>query len=82
MTTLGAACFDFSGEARLRRKPAEPQRGMQLFRYSTSIYGGSDVLLGASWSLLPWFVAAGAAFILVHAVVKALADRRRAGEPR
>jgi hypothetical protein len=55
---------------------------MQLFRYSTSIYGGSDVLLGASWTLLPWFVAAGAAFILVHAVVKAIADRRRAGAPR
>ena len=45
---------------------------MQLFRYSTSIYGGSDVMIGASWDLLPWFVAAGAAFIVVHAVVKAL----------
>jgi hypothetical protein len=31
---------------------------------------------------LPWFVAAGAAFIVVHAVAKAFADRRRADEPR
>jgi hypothetical protein len=44
---------------------------MHLFRTTTSIYGGSDVVIGASWDLLPWFVAAGAAFIVVHAVVKA-----------
>jgi hypothetical protein len=43
---------------------------MQLFRVTTSIYGGSDVVIGASWDLLPWFVAAGAAVIIVHAVVK------------
>jgi hypothetical protein len=49
---------------------------MQLFRYSTSIYGGSDVVIGASWDLLPWFVAAGFAFIIAHAVVKAVAGRR------
>jgi hypothetical protein len=55
---------------------------MQLFRYSTSIYGGSDVLIGASWDLLKWFVAAGAAFIVAHAVVKAFAGRRRADAPR
>ena len=36
---------------------------MQLFRYATSIYGGSDVVIGASWDLLPWFVAIGVAFI-------------------
>jgi hypothetical protein len=54
---------------------------MQLFRYSTSIYGGSDVMIGASWDLLPWFVAAGLAFIIVHAVVKASAGRRRVDEP-
>src|SRR5438874_5184816 len=30
----------------------------------------------ASWELLPWFVAAGAAFIILHAVVKAVAGRR------
>ena len=50
--------------------------GMELFRYSTSIYGGSDVLIGASWDLLPWFVAAGAAFIVLHALVKAVMSRR------
>ena len=49
---------------------------MQLFRYATSIYGGSDVVIGASWDLLPWFVTASVAFIIVHAVVKALAGRR------
>jgi hypothetical protein len=49
---------------------------MQLFRYSTSIYGGSDVLIGASWDLLNWFVVAGAAFIVVHALVKAVTSRR------
>jgi len=49
---------------------------MQLFRYSTSIYGGSDLLIGASWDLLPWFVAAGAVAIVMHAVIKALTARR------
>jgi hypothetical protein len=52
-----------------------------VFRYSTSIYGGGDVLIGASFDLLKWFVAAGAAFIIVHAVVKAVTSRR-ADEPR
>ena len=46
---------------------------MALFRFASSIYGGSDVVIGASWDLLPWFVAAGAAVIIVHAVVKAVA---------
>ena len=49
---------------------------MQLFRYATSIYGGSDVVIGASWDLLPWFVGVGAAFIIVHAVMKALVGQR------
>jgi hypothetical protein len=52
--------------------------GMELFRYSKSIYGGSDTLIGASWDLLPWFVGAGAAFIIVHAVLKALFGPRHA----
>jgi len=52
---------------------------MELFRYSQSIYGGSDTIIGASWTLLPWFAAAGAAVIIVHAVVKAFSGRR-AGE--
>jgi len=49
---------------------------MQLFRYSTSIYGGSDVLIGASWDLLKWFVIAGAVVIVLHAAVKAVTSRR------
>src|SRR5438874_1298558 len=32
---------------------------MHLFRFATSIYGDSDVVIGASWDLLPWFAAAG-----------------------
>jgi hypothetical protein len=43
---------------------------MSLFRYATSVYGQS-VLVGASWDLIWWFVGAGAAFIVVHAVLKA-----------
>jgi hypothetical protein len=50
---------------------------MHLFRFATSIYGDSDVVIGASWDLLPWFIAAGAAFIVVHAAVKAVAGRRQ-----
>jgi hypothetical protein len=50
---------------------------VHFFRFATSIYGDSDVLIGASWDLLPWFVAAGAAFIILHAVVKAVAGSRR-----
>jgi hypothetical protein len=50
---------------------------VQLFRHATSIYGDSDVIIGASWDLLPWFVAVGLAFIIVHAVVKALSGQRR-----
>ena len=49
---------------------------MQLFRYSTSIYGGSDVLIGASWDLLKWFVVAGAVVIVLHAGIKAVTSRR------
>jgi hypothetical protein len=50
---------------------------MHLFRFATSIYGDSDVVIGASWDLLPWFVAAGAAFIILHAVVKAVVGPRQ-----
>ena len=45
---------------------------MQFFRHANSIYGGSDVIIGASYDLLVWFVAIGAAFILMHAVFKAV----------
>jgi hypothetical protein len=47
-----------------------------FFRYSRSIYGGSDTIIGASWDLLPWFVGAAFAFMVAHAVVKALVSRR------
>lgn len=50
---------------------------MQFFRYSKSIYGGQEQLIGASWDLLPWFVAAGAAVIVVHVIVIAVAKARR-----
>jgi hypothetical protein len=49
---------------------------MELFRYSRSIYGGSDQLIGASWDLLPWFVGAAILFIVAHAVLSAVAKRR------
>ncbi len=49
---------------------------MQLFRHANSIYGGSDVIIGASYDLLLWFVAAGAAFILAHAIFKAMTGGR------
>ena len=49
---------------------------MDLFRYSRSIYGGSDVMIGASWDLLPWFVGTAAAIIVIHAAVKAVISRR------
>jgi len=49
---------------------------MELFRYSRSIYGGQNQLVGASWDLLPWFVGAALAFIILHAVLTALAKRR------
>lgn len=44
---------------------------MELFRYASSVYG-QPALLGASWSLLPWFFGTGVAFILLHAVYKAV----------
>jgi hypothetical protein len=54
---------------------------MELFRYSRSIYGGGDQLIGASWDLLPWLVGAAVAFIILHAILNALAKRRRHGSP-
>ena len=47
----------------------------KMFRYATSVYGGSDLLIGANWDLLKWFVAAGFAFIVAHAAFKAVASR-------
>jgi hypothetical protein len=42
---------------------------VELFRYATSVYG-NQVLLGASFDLLQWFVAVGVAAILAHAIFK------------
>jgi len=52
---------------------------MDLFRYSRSIYGGGDQLIGASWDLLPWLVGAAVAFIILHAILNAIAKRRGHG---
>lgn len=49
---------------------------MHLFRVAASVYGGSDVIIGASWDLLPWFVAAGGAIIVLHILVKAMVGAR------
>jgi hypothetical protein len=49
---------------------------MRLFRVTSSVYGGSDVIIGASWDLLPWFVAAGGAIIALHIAVKAIVGAR------
>jgi len=51
---------------------------MQLLRYATSVYG-QTVLVGASWDLIWWFTGAGAAFIVVHAAVKAVVGSRGDG---
>jgi hypothetical protein len=48
---------------------------MELFRFASSVYG-QPVLLGASWSLLPWFFGAGVAFIVVHAICKVVIGSR------
>lgn len=54
---------------------------MELFRYSRSIYGGSNQLIGANWDLLPVFVGAAIVFIILHAFLSARAKRRRQGSP-
>jgi hypothetical protein len=51
---------------------------MSLFHYASSIYGGSDTLIGANYGLLPWFAAAGVAFALAHAIFKAVAAPNKA----
>jgi hypothetical protein len=42
---------------------------VELFRYATSVYGGSEII-GGSFDLIQYFVAAGAAAILAHAIFK------------
>jgi len=39
---------------------------MELFRITHDAWG-QETLAGASWDLLPWFVGAAAAFIVLHA---------------
>jgi hypothetical protein len=39
---------------------------MELFRMTRDVYG-QETLAGVSWDLLPWFVGAAAAFIVLHA---------------
>jgi hypothetical protein len=43
-----------------------------MFRYSKSIYGGQEQLIGASWDLIPWFAAAGLAFVVIHLIAAAM----------
>lgn len=38
---------------------------MELFRITRDVYG-QETLAGVSWDLLPWFVGAAAAFIVLH----------------
>jgi len=47
-----------------------------VFRYSKSIYGGQEQLIGASFDLLSWFAVAGIAFVIVHLVAAALSKSR------
>lgn len=45
-----------------------------LLRVSRDAWG-QETLAGVSWDLLPWFVGASAAFIVIHAVGKFVASR-------
>ena len=49
---------------------------LELFRYSRSLYGGDETIIGASWDLLGWFVSAALVFVLAHALFKATIGRR------
>lgn len=51
---------------------------MELFRVTTNPYG-QESIVGLSWSLLWWFVAAGAAFIVAHALWMAVFGGRARG---
>ncbi len=42
---------------------------MELFRYASSIYGGTEII-GASFELLDYFVLAGVLACVIHAVYK------------
>jgi hypothetical protein len=51
---------------------------LELFRVSRDIYG-RETLQGMSWDLLWVFFALGCAFIVLHALYKALLAPRRSG---
>jgi formate dehydrogenase subunit gamma len=42
---------------------------MELFRYATDVYG-QTVLLGASWDLFWWFIAAGCAYVAIDIICR------------
>lgn len=44
---------------------------MQILRVTRDLYG-QETLQGVSWDLIPWFVGAAVAFIVVHALYMAL----------
>ncbi len=46
-----------------------------LLRVSRDAWG-QEALSGVSWDLLPWFVGAAGAFIVIHAAVKLVTSRR------
>ena len=49
---------------------------MEILRYSKNAWG-QGVLEGASWDLLPWFVAVGVVVIVGHALFMRLFVKNR-----
>lgn len=49
---------------------------MELFRVARNPWG-QETLIGVSWDLLWWFIGAGAAFIVVHALWVGISRSRR-----
>jgi len=48
-----------------------------LFRFGTDAYG-QTILLGANWDLFWWCLAAGLAFVIVHAAAYPVLQQRKA----
>jgi ABC-type bacteriocin/lantibiotic exporter with double-glycine peptidase domain len=48
-----------------------------LFRFGTDALG-QTILLGANWDLFWWCLAAGVAFVIVHAAAYPVLQRRKA----
>ena len=53
---------------------------MELFRVTRNPWG-QETLVGVSWDLLWWFVGAGVAFIVLHALWMMVRPPRRRGNP-